>query len=142
MVCRTANLRLGDKIILVVLLLHADVSVASQQNYSLKLFAVNVVARKNCKSVANQQNYFLVFCSEIAVRRTANLRLGDKIILVALLLHTGVSVASQRNDLLGFFAVSAVACGNCKFVASQQNYFQDFYSDFYSEAAMRRTANL
>ena len=139
MVCRTANLRLGDKIILVVLLLHADVSVASQQNYSLKLFAVNVVARENCKSVASQQNYFLVFCSETAVCRTANLRLGDKIILVALLLHAGVSVASQQNDFLRLFAVSAVACGNCKSVASQQNYFLDFYSE---AAVMCRTANL
>ena len=66
--------------------------------------AENAVVRENCKSVASQQNYFLVFRSEIAeVCRTANLRLGDKIILVVLLLHADVPVANQREDFCDFW---------------------------------------
>ena len=57
-----------------------------------------------CERTANlwqvNKKNFLVFRSETAeVCRTANLRLGDKIILVVLLLQADAPVANQQNDV-------------------------------------------
>ena len=34
------------------------------QNDFLRLFAANAIVKENCKSVASQRNYYLVFCSD------------------------------------------------------------------------------
>ena len=99
----------------------------------LRLFAENAVARENCESVASQQNYFLDFCSETAaVRRSANLRLGNKITSVIILLFAdvckfanGIETANMWLDnkiiLESFCSGNAMVYENCKSVASQQN---------------------
>ena len=51
---------------------------------------MKAVVNKNCKSVASQQNYYLVFCSETAVVQNCKSATRRQNYLVVLLLHADV----------------------------------------------------